>query len=206
MCSWPLSIILFFFYLFWRLNSVSIFRWNYLSWAQSIEPYLRMPAPKSRSKSELLYNWWFTANQFILATGSLRAMTRDFFQLNSCCDSPYVRSSLMKRWVCILWICLAFCQVYISHSILLKILPFALHRSSVSTGFPQQIMPILCILCYSGSLVTWTIVSLTTTKFKPLVLASPCPIPWTYSISWFYMTSASSLHIIVYLRKVESLC
>jgi hypothetical protein len=32
----------------------------------------------------------------------------------------------------------------------------------VSTGFAEQIMPILRILCYNGSLVTWTIVSLTT--------------------------------------------
>jgi hypothetical protein len=29
-------------------------------------------------------------------------------------NSHYVTSSLMRRWVCLLWICLAFCQVYIS--------------------------------------------------------------------------------------------
>jgi hypothetical protein len=29
--------------------------------------------------------------------------------------SPYVTSSLTRRWVCLLWICLAFRQVYISH-------------------------------------------------------------------------------------------
>jgi hypothetical protein len=37
-------------------------------------------------------------------------------------------------------------------------------------------MPILRILCYNGSLVTWTVVSFTTAKFKPLCLASPCSI------------------------------
>jgi hypothetical protein len=43
-------------------------------------------------------------------------------------------------------------------------------KSSVSTGFTEQIMPILRILCYNGSLVIWMIVSLTTDEFKPLVL------------------------------------
>jgi hypothetical protein len=42
----------------------------------------------------------FTANQFILASGLLRPTTRDlFFQLNSCCSTPYVTSSLTRRWV-----------------------------------------------------------------------------------------------------------
>jgi hypothetical protein len=37
------------------------------------------------------------------------------FQLIAYDDSPYVASSLTRRWVCLLWICLAFRQVYISH-------------------------------------------------------------------------------------------
>jgi hypothetical protein len=40
---------------------------------------------------------------------------RLFFQLNPCGHSPYVTSSLTRRWVCLLLICLAFRQVYISH-------------------------------------------------------------------------------------------
>jgi hypothetical protein len=40
--------------------------------------------------------------------------------------------------------------------------------SSVGPGFAKQIMPILRILCYNGNLVTWTVVSLITAKFKPL--------------------------------------
>jgi hypothetical protein len=35
----------------------------------------------------------------------------------------------------------------------------------------KQIMPILRILCYNGSLITWTVGSLTTTKFKPLIFS-----------------------------------
>jgi hypothetical protein len=33
-------------------------------------------------------------------------------------------------------------------------------------------MPILRVLCYNGSLVTWTVVSLTTTKFQPLAFST----------------------------------
>jgi hypothetical protein len=38
-----------------------------------------------------------------------------YSQLNPFDISPYVTSSLTRRWVCLLWICLAFRQVYISH-------------------------------------------------------------------------------------------
>jgi hypothetical protein len=40
---------------------------------------------------------------------------RYFVQLNSCGNIPYVTSSLTRRWDCLLWICLGFRQVYISH-------------------------------------------------------------------------------------------
>jgi hypothetical protein len=53
---------------------------------------------------------------------------------------------------------------------LLKILSCALYKSSLfSTGFAKQIMPILRILCYNGSLVAWTVIRLTTAKFKPRI-------------------------------------
>jgi hypothetical protein len=42
--------------------------------------------------SELLYDWWFTANQFVLAPSPLRLNARIFFQLNTCGNSPYVIS------------------------------------------------------------------------------------------------------------------
>jgi hypothetical protein len=42
-----------------------------------------------------------------------------------------------------------------------------MQKSSVSTGFAEQIMPILHILRYNGSLATWMVVSLTTAKFMP---------------------------------------
>jgi hypothetical protein len=55
-----------------------------------------------QSESELLYDWRFTANQFVLATSPLRPTTRIFIsQLNTCGYSPYVTSSLMRVWVCL---------------------------------------------------------------------------------------------------------
>jgi hypothetical protein len=59
-----------------------------------------MSESESESESELLYDWRFTANQFVLATNPLRPTARIFiFQLNICGYSPYVTSCLRRRWV-----------------------------------------------------------------------------------------------------------
>jgi hypothetical protein len=99
-----------------------------------------------------------------LASSPLRPMTRVFFffQLKPCSNSPSVTFSLPRKCIWLLWICLAFRQVCISYSMLLKMSCFCL--SCISTGFAEQIMPVLHVLCYNGSLVTSTIVSLTTAK------------------------------------------
>jgi hypothetical protein len=55
-------------------------------------------------------------------------------------------------------------------------------KSSVSSGFTKQSMSILRILCYNGSLVIGTVVSLTTAKFKPLIF-------WNCSFSQSYVTT-----------------
>jgi hypothetical protein len=53
------------------------------------------------SESESLYDWQFTANQFVLVTRPMRLTTSNFiFQLNTCGYSPYVTSSLTRGWVC----------------------------------------------------------------------------------------------------------
>jgi hypothetical protein len=53
------------------------------------------------SESELLYDWWLTANHFVLSTSPLRPTTRIFIlQLNPCGYSPYVTSCLTRGWVC----------------------------------------------------------------------------------------------------------
>jgi hypothetical protein len=61
----------------------------------------RLLESESESESELLYDWQFTANQFVLATSPLRPTTRIFiFQLNTCGYSPSVTSSQTRGWVC----------------------------------------------------------------------------------------------------------
>jgi hypothetical protein len=52
-----------------------------------------------KSESELLYDWPFTVNQFAFMTSPLR-VTTGIFRLNICFHSPYVTSSLTRRWVC----------------------------------------------------------------------------------------------------------
>jgi hypothetical protein len=47
-----------------------------------------------RVKSELLYDWRFTSNEFFLTTSPLKLTTSNFiFQLNTCSCNPYVTSS-----------------------------------------------------------------------------------------------------------------
>jgi hypothetical protein len=66
------------------------------------------------SESELLYDWRFTANQIVLATSPLRLTTSNFvFQLNTCCYSPYVTSSLARGWVFRLQLLLALASAVI---------------------------------------------------------------------------------------------
>jgi hypothetical protein len=71
------------------------------------------------------------------------------------------------------WICFAFRQAYIPHlqHVIENSSFFTIYKSSVSTGFAKQVMPILRILCYNGSVVIWTVVSLTAAKFKPLMFS-----------------------------------
>jgi hypothetical protein len=83
-------------------------------------------------------------------------------------------------------------------------------RSSVSSGFTEQIMPILRILCYNGSLVTWTVVRLTTAKFIPLIFfMSDFNLSYTANMFIlmilydFCLSLAQFCYIIVYIRKVE---
>jgi hypothetical protein len=129
-------------------NSLQITIWHTVIFFRLNTPLelFWLPAEPSKSQSNLLYDWRFTANQIVLASGPLRPKTRDFFfQLNSCDNSPYVTSSLTWRWVCLLWICLAFSQVYIPHvyHVIEKSSFCTTHKSSVSTGFTEQIMPAL---------------------------------------------------------------
>jgi hypothetical protein len=70
-------------------------------------------------------------------------------------------------------------------------------------------MPILRILCYNGSLVTWTIVRLTTAEFKSLIFSvSGFSLSYTTNMLIlmilydFCLLPAQFCYIIVYIRKV----
>jgi hypothetical protein len=69
----------------------------------SVSQLLTADSQLLTSESELLCDWWFTADQFVLAPSPLRLTTRDFFlQLNPYSHSPYITSPLMRGWVCLL--------------------------------------------------------------------------------------------------------
>jgi hypothetical protein len=70
-----------------------------------------------------------------------------------------------------------------------KFLFHKIYKSFISPVFARQIMPVLFILCYNGSLVTWTVVSLTASKCKPL----------TFSVFGFSLSYAANMFIIVLL-------
>jgi hypothetical protein len=58
---------------------------------------------ESESESELLYDWRFSANHFVLVLSPFILTAIIFlFQLNPCGYSPYVTSSLTRGLVCIL--------------------------------------------------------------------------------------------------------
>jgi hypothetical protein len=59
-----------------------------------------------------------------------------------------------------------------TYSMLLKILPFALHTSPRSVEALQSRSCLSKhILCYNGSLVTWMVLRLTAAKFKPFIFS-----------------------------------
>jgi hypothetical protein len=72
---------------------------------------------KYRAESESLYGFWFTANQFALATSPLRPKTRIFiFKLNTCGYSSYTTSCLTRGWVWCLQVFLALASAVIIRS------------------------------------------------------------------------------------------
>jgi hypothetical protein len=66
----------------------------------------------------LLYDWRFTADEFVLVKTPLKLTTSSsfFFKLNICDYCPYVISSLMRGWVCHLQLLLVLASVIIFRS------------------------------------------------------------------------------------------
>jgi hypothetical protein len=75
--------------------------------------------------------------------------------------------------------------------------------SSVSPCFAKQIVRILRVLCYNGKLITWTVLSLTTAKFKPPIF-SMSGFALSYTANMFIRMILYDFCLMVYIRKVES--
>jgi hypothetical protein len=76
------------------------------------EPVTSSTPTVLRMPNESLYDWWFTANEFVLEPSPLRLTARIFFpQLNTCGHSPYITSSLTRGWVCYLQLLLALASI-----------------------------------------------------------------------------------------------
>jgi hypothetical protein len=68
---------------------------------------------RNESESELLYDWRFTAKQFVLAPSPLRLTARIIFsQMNTCGHSHYITSSLTRGWVCHLQLLLGLASAF----------------------------------------------------------------------------------------------
>jgi hypothetical protein len=81
------------------------------------------------------------------------------------------------------------------------------HKSSASTGFTKQIMPILRILCYNDSLVTWTVVSLTAEKFKPLIFSTSTNMSLLYPLGMYKKEHSAILRALLSKdRCLQSYC
>jgi hypothetical protein len=98
------------------LGSLFVASYDSQGYGGGIRPRLNMGTEhsESESESELLYDWRFTANQFVLVTSPLRLTPRIFFpQLNTCGHSPYIISSLTRGRVCRLELLLALASAFI---------------------------------------------------------------------------------------------
>jgi hypothetical protein len=167
------------------------------------------PAPWECSQSHVKSQSYFTTGGLWPISLSWHQAPWGSPQLNPCGHSLYVTSSLTRKWVCLLWTCLAFLSSvsHIQHAIENSSL-CTIYKSPVSPGFVMQIMPILCILCYNG---TWLAVSLTTAKFKSLILSmSGFALSYTMNMSIllilydFCLLPAQFYYIILYIGKVKS--
>jgi hypothetical protein len=99
----------------------------------------RLTAPWIRVRVRVILRLAVYRQSVHFGVRALETHDQRFLQLNSCGSSPWVTSSPTRRCVCLLRICLAFLQVYISHyNMLLKIFHFALCISPLSVRALQS--------------------------------------------------------------------
>jgi hypothetical protein len=134
-----------------------------------------------------------------------------FFQLNPCSHSPYITSSNKKMALSFTNMlglssstCIAHIACYWKFFLLNYIQVLCLYRLCKANHA-------YLILCYNSSLVTWTVVSLTTAKFKPLIFSmSGFALFYTENMFIFMilydfcLLPAQFSYIIIYIWKAES--
>jgi hypothetical protein len=117
-------------------------------------------------------NWAF-GFVFVLAPSPLRFTTREIFPTEPL-QSYFLCNILSDERMCLPLMNMLglLSSVLITHiACYWKFFFCTIYKSSLSPCFAKQIMPILLILCYNGSLVTWRVVSLTSAKFKLLIFS-----------------------------------
>jgi hypothetical protein len=98
--------------LHWQLSQFSAATAN-----SEFDSILILERERERERErELLYDWWFSSNQFVLAPSPLRHTTIILFRLNTCGYSPYAISSLTRVWVCRLQLLLVLASAVILRS------------------------------------------------------------------------------------------
>jgi hypothetical protein len=93
-----------------------------------------------KSKSKLLYDWQFTANQFVLAPGPLRPTTRDCFSNRTLAVIVLISHPLWREGGVVSYeYAWPFVKcIFRTYNMLLKIFPFALHTSPLSVQALQS--------------------------------------------------------------------
>jgi hypothetical protein len=111
--------------------------------------------------------------------------------MNPCSNCPYVTSSLTRRWVCLFEQVWTLSSVRITHITCYWKLFLVYHIQALCQSWlcKANHAYILRILCYNVSLVTWTVVSLITAKFKLLI----------FSISGFALSYAANMSTLMIL-------
>jgi hypothetical protein len=101
---------------FRRLLRLAGIRWRY----STPPPRSALSQLQSQSQNQSQSQSHFTTGGLLPIISSWRQPLethdqRFFFRINPCGHTPYVTSPLTRRWVCLLWIRLAFGQVYVSN-------------------------------------------------------------------------------------------
>jgi hypothetical protein len=170
---------------------------------------------KSKSKSKLLYDWRFTASQFVLVSSPLRLTMREFFfQLNLCSHSTCVTLSDEKMGLSLMNMLGLSSSVRIAHTRIPYYWKFFhLHYIQVLCQYRlyKADHAYLTYLILQRQLSRLNRHELDTAMFKALIFSTPgYDLSYTRNMSIlmilndFCLLPAQFCYIIVHIRKIES--